>query len=85
MKKKNIASIDEYNIIIYELLTTNKYIEIKKIPAKGVNDILNINEKIFCVSLPNKGIIQFYDSDAFELISEIKKIECYGCNNYNSK
>lgn len=83
-EKKNIASIDEYNIIIYELLTTNKYIEIKKIPAKGVNDILNINEKIFCVSLPNKGIIQFYDSDTFELISEIKKIECYGCNNYNS-
>lgn len=82
-KNKNIASIDEYNIIIYELVNS-KYIEIKKISSKGVNDILNIDEKMFCVSLPSKGIIQFYDNNTFELISEIKKIECYGCNNYNS-
>ena len=79
-EKKNIVSIDENNIIIYEYLDDENYFEIKKIQVEGANDILNINEKLFCVSLNNKGIIQFYDSQNFELIKEIKNIEAYGCN-----
>ena len=84
-EKKNIVSIDENNIIIYEYLDDENYFEIKKIQVEGANDILNINEKLFCVSLNNKGIIQFYDSQNFELIKEIKNIEAYGCNDYICK
>ena len=84
-EKKNIVSIDENNIIIYEYLENENYFEIKKIQVEGANDILNINEKLFCVSLNNKGIIQFYDSQNFELIKEIKNIEAFGCNDYLCK
>ena len=84
-EKKNIVSIDENNIIIYEYLENENYFEIKKIQVEGANDILNINEKLFCVSLNNKGIIQFYDSHNFELIKEIKNIEAFGCNDYLCK
>lgn len=84
-EKKNIVSIDENNIIIYEFLDDENYFEIKKIQVEGVNDILNINEKLFCVSLNNKGIIQFYDSHNYELIKEIKNIEAFGCNDYICK
>ena len=84
-EKKNIVSIDENNIIIYEYLENENYFEIKKIQVEGANDILNINKKLFCVSLNNKGIIQFYDSQNFELIKEIKNIEAFGCNDYLCK
>ena len=84
-ENKNIVSIDENNIIIYEYLENENYFEIKKIQVEGANDILNINEKLFCVSLNNKGIIQFYDSQNFELIKEIKNIEAFGCNDYLCK
>lgn len=82
---KNIASIDDKNIIIYKLTSDINYYEIRKIPVEGVNDILNINNKIFCVSLNNKGIIQFYDNESYNLIKEIKNIEAYGSNNYMCK
>ena len=84
-ENKNIVSIDENNIIIYEYLDNENYFEIKKIQVEGANNIININEKLFCVSLNNKGIIQFYDSNNFELIKEIKNIEAYGCNDYICK
>ena len=81
---KNIVSIDENNIIIYEFKDDNYY-ELKKIQAEGANDILNINTNLFCVSLKNRGIIQFYDTENFELIGEVENIETYGCNNYLCK
>ena len=84
-EEKNIASIDEQNIIIYKLVNNINYFETKKISVDGPNDILNINDKIFCVSLKNKRILQFYDNKTFNLISEIKNIESYGCNNYICK
>ena len=82
---KNIASIDEQNIIIYKLVNNINYFETKKINVDGANDIININDKIFCVSLKNKGILQFYDNKTFNLISQIKNIESFGCNNYICK
>ena len=82
---KSIVSIDEQNIIIYKLVSDVNYFEKKRIPVEGANDILNINEKIFCVSLKNKGILQFYDNKNFTLVDEIKNIESYGCNNYICK
>ena len=82
---KNIASIDEQNIIIYKLTPGVNYYETKKISVDDPNDILNINDKIFCVSFRNKGVLQFYDNKNFNLIKEIKNIESYGCNNYICK
>ena len=82
---KNIVSIDENNIIIYEYKENDNYYELKKIQVGGVNDIININKNLFCVSLKNKGIIQFYGTENFELIGEVENIETYGCNNYLCK
>ena len=82
---KNIVSIDENNIIIYEYKENDNYYELKKIQVEGVNDIININKNLFCVSLKNKGIIQFYGTENFELIGEVENIETYGCNNYLCK
>lgn len=84
-ENKNIVSIDENNIIIYEYIKDENYFEFKKIQTEGANDILNLNNNLFCVSLKNKGIIQFYDSLKFELIGEIEHIETYGCNDYLCK
>ena len=84
-KEKNIVSIDEQNIIIYKLVNEVNYFETKKISAEGANDILNINDNIFCISLKNKGILQFYENNNFELINQIKNIESYGSNNYICK
>ena len=84
-ENKNIASIDEQNIIIYKLVNNINYFEIKKINVDGANDIININDKKFCVSLKNKGILDFYDNTTFNLVSRIKNIESYGCNNYICK
>ena len=81
---KNIVSIDENNIIIYEFIEDNYY-EYKKIHVEGANDILNLSNGLFCVSLKNKGIIQFYETLNFELINEINHIETYGCNDYMCK
>ena len=84
-ENKNIVSIDENNIIVYEFIEDENYFEFKKIQTEGANDILNLNQKLFCVSLKNKGIIQFYDSENFELIKEVEHIETYGCNDYLNK
>ena len=81
---KNIVSIDENNIIIYEFIEDNYY-EYQKIHVEGANDILNLSNGLFCVSLKNKGIIQFYETLNFELINEINHIETYGCNDYMCK
>ena len=85
---KTIVSIDEHNIIIYNLINGNtgiKYYETKKISVEEPNDILNINNNMFCVSYKNKGILQFYDNKNFNLIKEIKKVESFGCNSYICK
>ena len=84
-ENKNIASIDENNIIIYEYIQDVNYEEIKKIHVEGANDILNLNENLFCISLKNQGIIQFYDNINFDLIKEVRNIETYGCNDYLCK
>ena len=84
-ENKNIVSIDENNIIIYEYIEDENYFEFKKIQTEGANDILNLNQNLFCVSLKTKGIIQFYDTEKFELIKEVEHIETYGCNNYLNK
>lgn len=84
-EEKAIASIDEQNIIIYKLINDTNYSETKKIPVEGPKDILNINDKMFCVSYKNKGILQFYDNQNYTLIKEIKKIESFGSNNYMCK
>ena len=84
-ESKDIVSIDEQNIIIYKLVNDSKYIETKKISVEGANDILNLNEKIFCVSLKNMGILQFYDNNNYNLVNQIKNIESYGSNNYICK
>ena len=84
-ENKNIVSIDENSIIIYELIENDNYFEYKKIQVEGANDILNINENLFCVSLKNRGIIQFYNTYTFDLIKEVKNIETYGCNDYLAK
>ena len=42
-KKKNIVSIDENNIIIYEYLDNENYFEIKKIQVEGANNNYSFN------------------------------------------
>ena len=67
------------------MVSNVNYFEKRKIQAEGANDIININDKLFCVSFRNKGILQFYDNKNFTLVNEIKNIESYGCNNYICK
>ena len=82
---KDLASIDEQNIIIYKLVNNIKYTETKKISVEGANDIINLNEILFCVSLKNMGILQFYENKNYNFINQIKNIESYGSNNYICK